>query len=194
MLNIGAVLGLNHVLRQQAWARLRLAPFAGRTVEFRLAPLPDLRLTIGPDGLVTAATSETASDLVVAIKPSAIPYALQRNDAVMREVEFTGSTDLAQVAQQLFRELKWDFEENLSRAFGDVVAHRMARTGRELLAWQREAGMRLAQNFTEYWTEEDPLIARHEDIRRFGSEVEHLRDDAERLEKRIERLQRRKER
>lgn len=191
MLNSGAVLGINHVLGQHTWARLRLKPFAGRTLGILLAPLPDLRLTINENGLVNPAIPSSASDLVITIKPTAIPLVLLRDEAAMREVEFTGSADLAQVVQQLFRELEWDFEEDLSRIFGDVVAHRMARTGRDLLAWQREAGLRLARNFTEYWTDEDPQIANGEDVAGFGREVERLSDDLARLEKRVERLQRR---
>ena len=192
MLTNGAILSINHVLGQQAWAQQRLKPLAGHTLEFRLSPLPVLRLTIGPNGLVDGAPADAASDLVVTVSPSAIPYLMLRDEAVMREVELTGSAELAQVVRQLFLELEWDFEEDLSRVFGDVLAHRMARTGRDLFAWQRDAGTRLAQNFAEYWTEEDPLITRRGDIAQFGSEVERLRDDVDRLDKRIERLQRHK--
>ncbi len=192
MLTQSAVRSLNHVLGQQAWAQQRLVPFAGRTLEFRMSMMPTLRVTIGLNGLLENATAEAVPDLVITTKPSAIPYLLLRDEAVMSEVELNGSTDLAQVVRLLFLELEWDFEEDLSRVFGDVLAHRMASTGRSLFSWQRDAGVRLAQNFSEYWTEENPLIARRADTVQFGSDVERLRDDTERLEKRIERLQRQK--
>ncbi len=191
MLNRAGLHGIHHVLAQHAWARQRLIPHAGRVVEFRLPPLPDLRLTIAADGQVAEAGGEAVPDLVVNIKPSALPYLLLRDETIMREIEITGSADLAQVVQQLFRELEWDFEEDLSRVFGDIAAHRMAGMARDLIGWQRNAGLRLAQNFAEYWTEEDPMIARHEDVARFTREVERTRDDTERLEKRIEKLQQR---
>lgn len=190
MLNRAGRHGIHHVLAQHTWARQRLAAHAGRVIEFRLPPLPDLRLIITPEGQVAEAGAETASDLTVNIKPSALPWLLLRDEAVMREVEITGSAELAQVLQQLFRELEWDFEEDLSRVFGDIAAHRMAGAARDLMAWQRTAGLRLAQNFADYWTEEAPLIARREDVAQFGREVERMRDDTERLEKRIEKLQR----
>ena len=188
MLNRAGLRGINHVLAQHAWARQRLFPHAGRVVEFRLPPLPDLRLAIAADGQVAEAATDAAPDLVVNIKPSALPYLLLRDEAIMREVEITGSADLAQLVQQLFRELEWDFEEDLSRVFGDIAAHRMAGMARDLMGWQRTAGLRLAQNFAEYWTEEDPMIARREDLAQFAREVERTRDDTERLEKRIEKL------
>lgn len=191
MLNRAGLHGINHVLAQHAWARQRLATHAGRVIEFRLLPLPNLRLTITADGQVAEAIAETVPDLTVNIKPSALPWLLLRDEAIMREVEITGSAELAQVVQQLFRELEWDFEEDLSHVFGDIAAHRMAGAARDLMAWQRTAGLRLAQNFADYWTEEAPLIARRDDITQFSREVEHVRDDTERLEKRIEKLQRR---
>ena len=189
MFDRGPILGINHVLGQQAWARQRLASFAGRVVQVRLLPLPDLRLAITAEGLVAPAGADAVPDLDIDVKPAALPYLLLRDEAAMREVAITGSTDLAQVIRQLFRELEWDYEEDLSRLFGDVLAHRLAGAGRALFAWQREAGLRTAQNFAEYWTEEQPLIARRDDLARFGREVDALRDDAERLAERIERLQ-----
>lgn len=194
MLTRGPILGLNHVLAQQAWARQRLMPHAGRMLEFHLLPLPDLRLVITPEGLVEAAELEATPDLTINIRPSAVPLILLRHDSLMREIDFTGSADLAQVVRQLFNELEWDFEEDLSRLFGDIAAHRMAGAGREFFSWQREAGLRLARNFAEYWTEEQPLIARRDDLARFSGEVVSLRDNVERLGKRLEQLQQRRAR
>jgi ubiquinone biosynthesis protein UbiJ len=211
MLRRSVTQALNHLLRQQPWAAERLKPFAGRSVEFRLAPLPDLRLVITGDGLMEKAHATSdgpaagtgtggdaavhpAADLTVTFKPSALPHFLRRDEeglrALLREVELTGQADLAQVVQGLFRELKWDVEEDLSRVVGDVMAHRMAETGRSLFAWQKEAAMRVAQNFAEYWTEENPVIARKDDLVRFGADVAALRDKVDALEQRLSRLQR----
>src|SRR4051812_40132879 len=107
MLTRGPVLGLNHVLGQQPWARQRLLAFAGQTVEFHLPPLPDLRLAIQPDGLVTEAPKEAVPDLRIAIQPSAVPLILLRHESMNRGIAFTGSAELAQLVQQLFGELQW---------------------------------------------------------------------------------------
>jgi ubiquinone biosynthesis protein UbiJ len=189
MLDRGPIFAINHVLGAQPWARERLAPFAGRIVELRLLPLPDLRLGITADGLVGPAQAKASPDLSINIKPTALPHLFRRDEAIMSHVDITGAADLAQVVQLLFRELQWDYEEDLSRVFGDVLAHRLAGAGRDFFAWQREAGLRTAQNFAEYWTEEQPLIARRDDLADFSHAVDTLRDDVERLEKRIEILQ-----
>jgi ubiquinone biosynthesis protein UbiJ len=41
---------------------------------------------------------------------------------------------------------------------------------------------------TEYWQEENPLIAKKRHVVAFVKDVDQLRDDVERLEKRIEKL------
>ena len=194
MLTRGPILGLNHVLAQHAWARQRLMPHAGYMVQFQLPPLPDLSLYITEAGLVEAAAADAVPNLLINIRPAAVPLILAHHPAMLNDIEITGSPELVQVIRQLFSELEWDFEEDLSKVFGDIAAHRMARAGRELFAWQREAGLRLARNFAEYWTEEQPLIARRDDLAQFSGEVNRLRDDLERLDKRLEHLQQRQTR
>ncbi|MCU0804098.1 MAG: SCP2 sterol-binding domain-containing protein [Burkholderiales bacterium] len=179
MIDAPATAAINHLLSAEEWARERLAPFAGRSVEFRLPPLPDLRIAILESGLVAGAEGALPPDLVVRIPPAALPRILARDDAAIREVAIDGDTELARAVEFLFRHLRWE---------GDVPAHRIASTGRAFAAWQRDAGERLARNFAEYFTEENPLLARPAEVRRFGEEVDALRDDVERLAKRIARL------
>jgi ubiquinone biosynthesis protein UbiJ len=87
--------------------------------------------------------------------------------------------------QYLFRHLRWDFEEDLSRVFGDALAHRMVEEGGRFAAWNREAAGKLAQNLAEYWTEEQPMLARPTEVRRFLADVSQLRDRLAQLEKRV---------
>lgn len=189
MLERGAVAGLNHLLSRQPLVAERLRPFAGQAVEIRCPPFPDLRLTILESGLLERAQGESASALVVKLKPGALPLLLARDEAARGQIEIEGPADLAGAVDALFRDLAWDIEEDLSAVFGDVVAHRLASGGKALAAWQREAALRLAENLAEYWVEEQPLLVRPDDAGKFSREVGALRDEAARLEKRIERLE-----
>lgn len=189
MIDRGALAGLNHLLAQQPWAAERLAAFAGQSVQFRCRPFPDLRLRILETGLLDPADADATGNLVVTLKPAALPLLLARDETVLKQVEIEGSAELASTVQYLFRHLAWDAEEDLSRLLGDVVAHRLVSGGRAFAAWQRDAAARLAQNLAEYWTEEQPLLARSSDVEKFCRDVDALRDDAARLEKRIERLE-----
>ena len=188
MIERGALAALNHLLQQQPWAAERLRAFAGQGVEFRCPPFPDLRLAITDTGLLDRAPAEAPSALVVKLTPGALPFLFARDETARKQVEIEGSADLASTVDYLFRNLTWDVEEDLSKVFGDIVAHRLAAGGRAFAAWQREAALRLAENLVEYWTEERPLLARPADVESFCGDVDTLRDDLARLEKRIEQL------
>lgn len=184
------IFALNHLLEGELWARDKLKPYAGQCVEFRAPPLPALRLDILDSGLLRHAAQDAVPNLVVTIRPGAVPASLRGEDALLREIGIEGNADLAGTVQYLFRHLRWDVEEDLSRVFGDALAHRMVAEGRRFAAWNREAADRLAQNLAEYWIEERPLLARPAAVRQFLTDVDQLRDDLARLEKRIEALTR----
>jgi len=189
MFERGAAAGLNHLLAQQPWAVERLKAFAGQCVEFRCPPFPNLRLAILDTGFLEQAPADATSALVVKLSPCALPLVLARDESALKDVEVEGSAELASTVQYLSRHLVWDIEEDLSGLFGDIVAHRLVSGGRAFAAWQRDAATRLAENLVEYWTEEQPLLARPADVEKFCREVDTLHDDAARLEKRIERLE-----
>ena len=189
MIERGAVSALNHLLDQHAFARGRLRTFAGQCVEVRCPPFPDLRLRITEGGAVESARGDCASALVVSLKPGALPLLLVGDDAARGQIAIEGAADLAGAVDELFRKVRWDFEEDLSRVFGDVVAHRLAEGGRVLAAWQRGASLRLAENLAEYWTEERPLLVRPVDAEKFHREAQALVDEVASLEKRVERLE-----
>jgi len=184
------ILALNHLLGAEAWARDKLIPYAGQCVEFRSPPLPALRLDILDSGLVRSAAQDAVPNLVVTIGAGALPALLRGEEALLREIGIEGNADLAGTVQYLFRHLRWDLAEDLSKVFGDVLAQRMVGEGKRFVAWNREAAEKLAQNFSEYWIEERPLLARPAEARQFFADVDQLRDDLARLEKRIGTLSR----
>lgn len=193
MIEQPAVAALNHLLKGQGWARERLRPFAGKRVQFKLAPLPDLSLRILDSGLVEAdaqaASADGSADLTVTVQPGAVPHLLARDEAAMAQVELAGPVDLASAVQLLFRELAWDAEEDLSKIFGDVLAHRIVGAARDVLAWQKDAASRLAQNFAEYLTQEQQLLAPGTDLTALRRSLETLNEDCTRLEHRLEQLE-----
>jgi ubiquinone biosynthesis protein UbiJ len=183
-----AAAAINHLLRDADWARAQLVPFAGRTILFEVAPLA-VAFTVETDGRLVAAASQTGPAAVVRLTgPTLIRLICLRDESAHQEVSVTGDTTLASVLTGILSGVRWDVEEDLSQVFGDVVAHRLTRAGATLFAWHANAASSLARSLTEYWTEEQPLIASRTAVRDLVQAVDALRDDAERLEKRIERL------
>jgi len=177
---------LNRLLAAEPWARLRLAPFAGETLELRAPPLPALRLRILAGGTVEAGDAEPG--LTMTFKPEVLAALMRGEEHVMRAVEVRGNDKLATQVLVLTRHLRWDAEEALSRVVGDVAAHRLADAGRALAAWHEDAARRLAAAFGDYLTDEKQLLARRAELDALGESVARLRDAIARLDKRIERL------
>ena len=177
---------LNRLLAAEPWARLRLAPFAGRSVELRAPPLPALRLRILEGGSVEA--GGPGPDLTMTLKPESLAALARGEEHAMRAVEVQGDAGLASEILVLARHLRWDLEEDLSRVIGDVAAHRLAEAGRAFAAWHLDAAQRLSAAFADYLTEEKQLLARRAHLDSLGESVARLRDAIARLDKRLARL------
>ncbi|MDP2824683.1 MAG: hypothetical protein Q8O52_18630 [Sulfuritalea sp.] len=182
---------INHLLGQAAWARDKLAPFAGHAARVKLPPF-EAAFLIGEDGCISAPslTNAAAAEPEVSISlPAATPLlAMQGKDAVLRAAHIEGSAEFAEALGFVIRNLRWDAEEDLSGIVGDIAAHRIVSGTREFAAWQQQAARNLAENLAEYFTEEQPMIARQADIAGFSNDIDRLRDDVARLEKRLQRL------
>ena len=101
-----------------------------------------------------------------------------------------GDAEFASAISRVAANIEWDVEEDLSRVFGDIAAHRLAQAGRSAAAWPKQAAQSLAASASEYLTEEAKLLVTPLQAAEFVREVDELRDAVERLEKRIDRLTR----
>lgn len=185
LFDAGAATALNHLLKREAWARGKLAPFAGEVVELRFTPMPSLRLAIVEGGHAEAAEAGREATLVIKARPEIFAALAKGEEHLMRAVDISGNARLATEILALLRYLRWDVEEDLSRVFGDVVAHRMVKTARDLGAWQAEAGRRIAENVMEYAVEERRMLVSRPEFETFAAGVAKLRDDLARLEQRV---------
>jgi ubiquinone biosynthesis protein UbiJ len=177
---------LNHLLAAEPWARARLAPFAGETLELRAPPLPALRLSILPGGTVEAGSSMPG--LLMTLKPEFLVGLARGEEHALRSVAVDGNPELAAEVLILARQLRWDMEEDLSRLFGDIAAHRIAEAGRAFVAWHLDAAQRLAGAAADYVTDEKPFLTRRAELDTLAESVAQLRDAIARLDKRLERL------
>lgn len=177
---------LNRLLAAEPWARLRLAPFAGETVELRAPPLPALRLRILEGGTLERGDAEPG--LTMTFKPEVLVALARGEEHVLKAVEVQGNDELAAEILVLGRHLRWDAEEALSRLVGDVAARRLVETGRAFAAWHADAARRLVAALGDYLTDEKHVLARRAELDALGESVARLRDGIARLGKRIERL------
>lgn len=189
MLASGAAGVINHLLRGEEWARSRLKTHAGKTARVRILPL-DFDFTVLEDGEIEEAGSQVSPDVLIELTPALALRYLARDEAAAREMKTTGDSDFAADLNFVAANLRYDVEEDLSRVFGDVIAHRVTQAGNQFLAWQKQTFNNVTQAAAEYWTHEQPLIATRRQVEEFIQEVDAVRDQVERLEKRLDRLAR----
>jgi ubiquinone biosynthesis protein UbiJ len=176
---------LNHLLRQADWARAKLLPFAGRSARLAMPPF-QLDFAIREDGYVETGTA--APDVVMTLPADAPLRALQGQEQVIAAARVEGNAHLATELSFVLRNLRWDAEEDLSRAVGDIAAHRLVQGANVVAGWQKNAARNLAENVAEYLSEENPLVVRPQDITSHAADLVEVRDKLSQLEKRIDKL------
>lgn len=186
MLDRAALTALNHLLQGAAWARARLAPFAGRAARLSLPPFR-LDFAVTADGLLTAVDVEVR-DVEIALPVDTPLLLFQGPEAVAKATRISGSAEFADALGFVLRNLRWDFEEDLSDHLGDIAAHRIAGLLKAFGAWQQQAARNLAENFAEYLTEEQPTLAKPVELTAFAAAAGQLQNDLARLEQRVARL------
>jgi ubiquinone biosynthesis accessory factor UbiJ len=174
---------LDHLLGGANWAQNRLKPFAGRCARIEMPPITFMfEITAG--GRVQPSPAPNLSDVTIRL-PSDTPFLLlQGMDKVMSRAMVDGNAEFATELSFVFRNLRWDAEQDLSRWVGDITAHRLVQGASRFTAWQMQAATNLAENLTEYFTQENPLLTTLPEFSSFQGKVARLTADLARLEER----------
>ena len=132
------VLFLNHVLMQEKEAQDRLRRKKGSVVHIRWG-LFGLNLLVTNAGLLDIAPAQAKPDLLMAVtsdSPIGVIQSLVAGKTPPVKIE--GDVQLAAEVGWLAENLRWDFEEDLSRILGDVPAHALADAARRLATGVRQ--------------------------------------------------------
>ncbi|HZX31642.1 MAG TPA: hypothetical protein VFF03_09845 [Rhodocyclaceae bacterium] len=189
MLAQGTVSALNHLLSGADWARERLRAFAGQQARIQGGPLR-IDLMVDGEGYFRRPDKSADEPPAVTIElPADTPFRflIDRN-SIFAVARLSGTADFAETLAFVFRNLRWDVEEDLSKVVGDVVAHRLVRAGESFLGWQGQAARNLAANVTEYLGEESGMVVPKRDADRFATALAEAAADLERLERRVAKL------
>jgi ubiquinone biosynthesis protein UbiJ len=178
---------LNHLINQNSWARAQLQPFGGKTVCFSIPPVSATLTVLEDGGLAMSGESATAEATITVPFPVALRL-LANDEGANTLIILEGDTELAAALGKVLRGMQWEYEEDLSRLIGDAPAHEIAELGRKVFSEAKRQSVNIAEMFTEYWQEEQPLIAKKRHVEQFVKDVDTLRDDVERLDKRVEKL------
>ncbi len=178
---------LNHLVEQNAWAKAQLAPLAGKSVIFNIPPA-STTLTILENGGLAVAGDAAVAEASISMTASVALRLLAKDESANTLVLIEGDSELATSLAKVLRNLRWEYEEDLSHLIGDAPAHQLAELGRSTVDGVKKQSLNLAEMLSEYWQEEQPLIAKKRHVETFNNQVDELRDDVERFAKRLEKL------
>jgi ubiquinone biosynthesis protein UbiJ len=199
--------GINHVLAGETWASAELAKHAGKAIALEM-PFGRFAVQITNSGLLEAvrhADSTEISDgeavppirtaLVLTISSQALSTLLTSSGPIrenaFKSVTIAGDADLAQLLGRLAGQLRWEYEEDLSKIIGDAPAHFAVAQGKKIASAGKAAGRDLLENTVEYLSEEKKVLLNQRDFAIHKNQLMELRDSVERLDKRIALLQQR---
>jgi ubiquinone biosynthesis protein UbiJ len=190
---------VNQVLELDPELAEGLAELEGAVLEVHVQGV-DKRFQLHPSetgvGVVLVDGDGQRSAVVPDVTISGPPFTLLRllgslesADGVLPpDVSVSGELQLVQELTRLAKRANIDWEEPLSKLFGDSVAHEIGRGVRGFIAWTRAASETFSSDMGEYLREERRLAPTRLEVDDFATHVDQVRDDVERLGVRIARL------
>jgi ubiquinone biosynthesis protein UbiJ len=175
----------------------RLDALDGRTLLVEIGGMNlDIHISIAQRRLRLHQTHAQAPDVTLCGTPAGLLALLRADDpmAAIQQgmVELRGDAQLAREFKKIFDSLDIDWEEMASRLIGDWPAHRLGILAQRFRQWRRRSDDSLHRSLGEYLQEETRLLPARIEIENFITEVDALREAADRLEARLERLRARR--
>lgn len=181
---------LNRALALDAAALEKIRALEGRSVRVDLRHLGLAMLLTSREGRLEVGPAGADADLSLkASLGSLLSMALARgDDTPVGKIQIAGDADLARRVERLMRGFDPDWEEPLTRAFGDVAGHQMAKGLRSAFAGAQRAARGFASDAVDYLREESGDAVARPEAEQFYDEVDLLREAADRLEVRVKRV------
>ena len=183
---------LQHLTNQNNWSRPHLQPFAGKVVQFNFT-LIKVNLLILEDGSLAIAgdsynNKNSAPEANIHVTPSLALRLIANDENAKIQIKIDGDTHLATEISKVLQNMRWDMEEDLSKLTGDIAAHKMGEITRKTLSEAKKQTISLAEMLSEYWQEEQPLLAKKRHVEQFNMQVDTIKSDVARFEKRLNKL------
>lgn len=183
---------LDLYLKQDPQSLQRCANMTGKCIAVTLT---GTRLTLYflPDGNGVQVLSQYEGDvdtLLTGSPPGFARLALDsREDALFQgAVQIEGDTETGQQFQDILAASDWDWEEQLSKVTGDIVAHQAGKLLHQVRRFVRDSSNTCADNSSEYLQEEAKLLPTRIEVDYFLEDVDQLRSSVDRLSARVDRL------
>lgn len=185
---------MNRMLRLDPDSLARLGDLDGKVIRLRISGTYPFEIVVQPSksGLCLHEYHDEEPDVTLTGDvPVFARFAMRRfmpEVVAAGEVQISGDIELGQRFQQLLEKINIDWEEQAARILGDVPAHQLGNSLRDLRDWSNRATQTLKDDFDEYILEESGLLPPRIRVENFTKAVELLQSQVDRLEQRVLRL------
>ncbi|MGQ0658817.1 MAG: ubiquinone biosynthesis accessory factor UbiJ [Chromatiales bacterium] len=185
--------GLARLLEFDPATRAALAALEERVIAIEVAGVErTFYLLVGARGLLLRLEHVGEVHVRARGTPSSfltlLSHRLRQQPVPAGTIEILGDLRTAQELQDIFSRLDIDWEEMLSRLFGDIAAHKSANAARALWSWLRSTQVSMEMNISEYAQYETEILPDRDQVERYHREIDALRAHADRLAERLRRL------
>jgi ubiquinone biosynthesis protein UbiJ len=184
---------INRLIGLDPEAQARLRPLVGRVLLAEIAGLDlKIRVYFSERGMSLSLPDpeDPKADASVRLSPAAALSLARSRGEQAQGVEFQGDVAVVHAVRRLIGELEIDWEEQLSKLTGDVIAHQVGSLARGFGGWLGHARRSVEQNVSEYLTEESRQLPAHAEVQGFLDDVDRLRQDVDRASARLDQLER----
>ena len=173
---------INHLLSQNDWMQTKLKPYSEMIVELEIDTL-SIKFIVSSEGQLVVADPEVSSDTYIHMTIKGLIQLITQKKK--NEITVKGNLDLANDFSKVIEELEWDMEEDLSRFVGDIPATEITKISKKVFKHTKTNIKNLAENFIEYWQEENKILSKNDDLEIFNANVDELSEDVDRVEAKI---------
>lgn len=152
----------------------------------------DMSFAFDEELVVLSTASAEGADCVIKGSPlTLLRLAGSAPEAAFRDgsAEIEGDALIGQTFQKFLKFARPDWEEELSRVFGDTAAHQLVRGLKGFMTWGQQSAETMALNTAEYLQEESRDLPSSAEAGHFMADVDKLREEADRLEARLNKLE-----
>lgn len=184
---------LNRYMAMDPESMSRLASMEGRVIAIEITGFNQiLYLFPAIDGFMVMSDFDGEADTIISGSPLALARLSLENNVMpvlfSGDVTITGDTRLGHSFKKILAEINIDWEEQLSRFSGDMIAHQIGNRVKRFSSWFKRSKKSFEMDLGEYLQEETQILPARAEIKRFIHGVDSLREGLDRLQARINRL------
>jgi ubiquinone biosynthesis protein UbiJ len=180
---------VNHILDQNDWIPDYLGQHSNKVISLVLGDQwIEVFLEINEDGALKVSEfhENKKINLTIKIQVESIVEILSSQDP--RKVEISGDVKLAKDLSRVLKNIKWDISLELEKYIGPTNASFFKKFSGKFLQSLKLLINNLIENLVEYYQEENMILAKEFQVKKFNQDIDDLSIKFEKIKKKMKDL------